>query len=127
MTSDLDLLVTRAQAAGVQRVYKINAVPPDTTPAVAEAYMVLSLDTGVPTQRRKSGDTASKTRRLSVQCFGTSDDAVKDMALRADAAFYDQTLTELTGSPFSVRELSTGPYRDPDITGLLTILHVYRF
>lgn len=123
--SDLDLLMGRA--TGITRRYKINAVPADSTPTTAEAYAVFGLDMGGPVNRRTSGDAPSRTRRLTVQLFGKSYDAVLDMATQADAAFYDQTLTELAGAPFSTREISTGPYRDPDIAGLLNILHVYRF
>ena len=122
--SDLDLLVARLSAAGVQRVYKVNEVPAVSQGA---AYAVLTPDFGQRTTSRVSGDSPDRVKRLSVQANGPTYEAVADITARADAAFYDQTLTELDGQPFSVRELSVGPIRDPDAGASLYALHTYRF
>lgn len=120
--SDLDLLVTRMTTAGASRVYKVGAVP--ASPILP--YIVLSLDTGTPLGTRVSGHSPSARRRLTVQMFGKSYDAVMAMAGFADEAFKDVTLSELTAAPFSVRELQTQVMRDPDGEVLLYVLHTYR-
>lgn len=122
--SDLDLLVARAQAAGITRAYKLNEVPAQ---GAGSAYAVLGLDSGAPSGQRVGGASPSSVRRLTVQCFGTSMAALEDIWRRADAAFKDQHLTELDDDPMSVRELQTTPTRDPDTGGVLYILHTYRF
>ena len=121
--SDLDTLVARATTAGAPRVYKIGGVPD----APAYPYMVLGLDTGTPSGRRTSGHSPSMRYRVTAQMFSRTWEAVKAMADYADAAFKDQPLPEFPGSPFSVRELSTPPVRDPDDQGVLYALHTYRF
>lgn len=122
--SDLSLLVARLSAAGVNRVYKVNEVP-----AVAQsaAYAVLGLDFGQRTSTRASGDSSGLTKRLTVQVNGPTWDAVADITARADTAFFDQTLTEISGAPFCVRELTVGPIRDPDAGTGLYALHTYRY
>jgi hypothetical protein len=121
--SDLDTLITRVKTVGgMTRAYKLGAVPG----APATPYAVLSLDTGAPMGARVGGQEG-KLYRLAVQCFGTTDDAVRDMADRADTAFRSKTLTELPGTPFSRREIAATMVRDPDAGGLLGLIHTYKF
>lgn len=122
MTTDLDRHVTRLTTAGVARAYKLGSVP--TSPDYP--YAVLSLDTG--TARGRTAElSAGRMFNLAVQCFGRTDDAVRDLARLADVAFEGVALTDVTGSPVSTREIGTIPYRDPDDQGVLNVLHTYRY
>ena len=121
----LDLLLARAKAkpgASILRAYKFGDVP--ALPVAP--YVVLSLDTGAPSTYSLDGSSDSMVR-LTVQCFGGSYDAVKDMARRADIAFRDVVLTEIPGSPMCNREMQTPVVDDPDGEGLLYVLHTYRY
>lgn len=120
--SALDLLIDRAVAAGVLRVYKLGAVPQSP----AYPYAVVSLGSPDSVGRMLCGDGWTD-RRLVVQMFGRSLDSVEELATFMDDAFEDVPLTELPDSPFSWRELSTPPYRDPDTGGVLSAVHTYRF
>ena len=122
--SDLDLLVARATTAGIHRVYKLGEVP---AVPVGASYAVLAVDPGQRAGTRVSGDSPGLTRRITAQLFASTDDGIQDLVARADAAFYDQTLTEFDDDPFCIRELAVGPIRDPDGGSLLYILHTYRF
>lgn len=122
--TDLDLLVTRMKSTGAQRVFKVNAVPPTDT---GNAYAVLGLDTGLANRRRVTGNASTDTHTLTVQCFSPSEAGVMDMARYADLAFNEQALTEFDDDPFCWRSLTVGPIRDPDVGGLLYVLHTYRY
>ena len=122
MTTDLDRHVARLTTAGVSRAYKLGAVPDSP----AYPYAVLSLDTGRP--RARTADlNASLSFEIAVQCFGRTEDAVRDIAGLADAAFDGAALDDITGAPVAARELNTRPYRDPDDQGVLNVLHTYRY
>lgn len=120
--SIVDDLVGLAVAAGVTRAYPINGVPAGPT----YPYVVIGADTGTPMNRRLGGGTDRKPRRFTVQIFGKTEDAVLDIADKADAAFEDKVLGTLAGDPFSMREMQTPIVRDPDATGVLNILHTYK-
>lgn len=122
MTTDLDHHVTKLTTAGVDRAYKLGSVPESP----AYPYAVLSLDAGRPNARGLDME-AGKVYELAVQCFGRTQDAVRDVARLADDAFDGEALTDITGSPVAVRELATRPFRDPDDQGVLNILHVYHY
>jgi len=117
----LDDLVAIAKAAGALRVYAEGSVP--ASPAYP--YMVMSVDTGTPGIRRTGGGTTRHDRRMTVKVFGRTDDAVLDYARLADLAFEDKVLA-LPGKPFSIREMQTPIYRDPDDNGVLDLLHTYK-
>lgn len=121
--SDLDTLLARMTSAGALRVYKIGAVP--ASPATP--YAVLSLDAGNLRGTRADGRSLTRARRLAVQVFGPSIDSVLHIAGLADAAFSDVVLTDIDGDPYSVREVASPVYRDPDGEGLLALTHTYRF
>lgn len=122
--SELSLLVDRMKSAGALRVYELNQVPA-VDPKLA--HTVLGLDSGTFVNRRIGGGTDSRARRITAQCFGPTWEAVTAQAEFADQAFEDATLTELDGDPYCIRELSTPPTRDPDLGGVLYILHTYRY
>lgn len=120
--SVLDDVVTVIKAAGMQRAYSIGSVPASPT----YPYAVVGVDTGTPGLRRAGGGATKKDRRVTVQLFGRSDDAVLDYARLADLALEDKVIGALPGRPFSYRELQTPIYRDPDDQGVLNILHTYK-
>lgn len=109
-------LVTAVTSAGATRSYKLGAVPASPT----YPYAVVGLSTPDKIARGADG-RAADLNRFTVQFFSHTLDAVLDLA----------TTTDLDGSFFSgalvTRELTTQPYRDPDDSGVLTILHTYRF
>ena len=97
------------------RVYKLGSVP--SSPPYP--YAVVGL--GTPDKIARTGDgTAADLARFTVQFFGRTLDAVLDIATKADldGTFIDGRLC--------VRELTTSPYRDPDDSGVLAILHTYQ-
>ena len=120
--SDLDDLMQLAVDAGISRAYEVNKVP--TTRSWP--YAVFSLSSPNDLGRTLDG-SAWTDRRLVVQMFGKSHDSVTATADKADAAFKDQCLTDFPDEPFCWREIATGPYRDPDDSGVLSIVHTYRF
>ena len=120
--SALDDLVALATAAGAARAYAEGSVPPNA----AYPYMVLSMDTGTAGIRRVGGGATRKSYRMTVKMFGRSDDSVLAYADLADAAFEDKVLGTLPGRPFSIREMQTPIYRDPDDHGVLDLLHTYK-
>jgi hypothetical protein len=120
--SDLGLLVTRLTNAGVHRVYELNKVP--SSPGYP--YAVLGLDSGTP-NGRTADSKAGKVHLFTVQLFGRDEDGLLDLAEMADTAFDGVAITELDDDPVAIRELSTSPYRDPDDSGVLNILHTYRY
>jgi len=109
-------------AGGVQRAYKVGAVPKKPQ----SPYCVVLLDSGTPSTY--SNDARSDSLRMvSVQHFGTNEAEVSDMQRRSDLAFRDVPLTYLPHSPMSNRILGTPVVRDPDGEGLLYALHTYRY
>ena len=120
--SDLDHLIARLKAAGVERVYKFGAVP--TGPGYP--YAVVSPAFGAPTVRTLDG-AGKPMGRFTVQLFGRSIDPLVDTSADAFAAFDGVELSEFDGAPVAWQELSTPPYRDPDTAGVLDITHTYRF
>jgi len=122
MTTDLDRHLTRLTTAGVSRAYKMGSVPASPT----YPYAVLTLDAGTP-NGRTADMHAGRIHRLSVQHFGRTQDAVLDLARLSDAAFEGVCLDDIDGDPVATRELTTGPYRDPDDQGVLDVLHTYRY
>lgn len=122
MTTDLDRHVTRLTAAGVSRAYKLGSVPS----GAAYPYAVLTLDSGTP-NARGADMHAGSIHRLTVQMFGRTQDAVLDLARLTDQAFDGVGLDDVTGTPVATRDLTTGPYRDPDDQGVLDVVHSYRY
>lgn len=120
--STLDDLVALAVAAGAARAYAEGDVPPKP----GYPYMVLSMDTGKAGRRRLGGGGGLKARRVTVKMFGRTDDSVLAYADLADAAFEDKVLGTLPGRPFSIREMQSPIYRDPDDDGVLDLLHTYK-
>lgn len=121
--SDLDALIARLEAAGIQRAHKIDTVPPRPQ----FPYVVVSLDSGQPMNYTAAGVTTHLLRRISVQLVGRTWESVADMARLADVALREVALTEFDGAPFTRRELATDVRRDDDAGGLLYALHTYQF
>lgn len=114
--TNVDALVARVTATGVQRVYKLNKVPASPT----YPYAVVGLGSPDKVSRTADGQ-ATDVERCTVQFFGRDVDGVLDIASKADldGDFIDGRLC--------TREIGTDPYRDPDDRGVLAILHTYRF
>lgn len=120
--TDLDLLVSRANAAGVLRAYKFGAVP--TSPSYP--YAVLSLAPGAPQVRTLDG-TGKRIGRFTVQMFSRTAEMLLELDSDVFAAFDAVELSEFDGDPVCWQEIATPPYRDPDTAGVLDITHTYRF
>lgn len=116
----LDTLQAALVAGGVARAYKLGAVP--ATPEYP--YAVVSNAPGAPQVRRLSG-SGDPTGRFTVQHFGRSAESVDALAAKTFATFEGKQLA-LTGSPVAWQEIATAPYRDPDVQGVLDVLHTYR-
>lgn len=114
MTTLADL-TSALTTAGVTRVYKLNAVPASPT----YPYAVVGLGSPDKIARTTNGDAAD-LYRATVQFFGHTHDSVLALATTGDldGTYIDGYLVE--------RELGTPPYRDPDDSGVLSILHTYR-
>ena len=119
--SDLDNLVTRAQAA-TMRAYKLGSVP--VKPEYP--YAVLALSRLAPDVRTLDG-SGNTAHRFTVQIFGRTSDALEDIADKMLAAFDAASLTEFDGDPQCRAEVTTPPYRDPDDRGVLAVTQTYRF
>lgn len=115
MTSLSDL-VSGIQSAGVVRVYKLGEVP--ASPGYPYAVVGLASPDKIA---RTSDGLATNLDRFTVQFFGRDIDGVLDIAAKADrdGKFIDGRLC--------TREISTSPYRDPDDSGVLAVLHTYQF
>lgn len=121
--SDLSTLVGLAEDAGVLRAYKVNEVPANPP----GDYIVLALDAGNRKSTRTDGRSPGRTKGFSVQINAKTSDGIDALTTKVEAAFYDQNLTGITGSPFCWRALQVGPMRDPDGGGWLYALHTYRY
>lgn len=111
--ADLTALVT---SRDVPRTYKLGSVPAGPV----YPYAVVGLGTPEKIARGADGQAAN-LNQFTVQFFGRTLDAVLDVATKADldGVFIDGRLCE--------RILSTNPYRDPDDSGVLAVLHTYQF
>lgn len=118
----LEDLIDLTEAAEIPRVYELGKVP--TT--IVYPYAAVSLSSPNDLGRMLDGSTWTDYRFV-VQMFGRTQDAVLALAKKFDAIFKDEILPSLPGEPLSWREISTGPYRDPDAQGVLSIVHTYRF
>lgn len=109
-------LVTAVTNAGVTRAYKLGAVP--ASPAYPYAVVGFSAPDKIA---RSANGQATELNRFTVQFFGRTLDAVLDLGTNADLD------GDFINGALITRELTTPPYRDPDDSGVLTILHTYRF
>lgn len=123
MSGLLDLAIARYTAAGAQRVYEPNDVPAGS----GYPYAVVSVDTGRGVNRRSGGAASRKVRSITVEIHARSEDAALDYADMADAAFEDKVLAEFPDKPFSIRDVASSLYRDPDDDGVLRLVHIYQF
>lgn len=115
-------LRNRLVGAGIQRAYELGKVP--AIPAAP--YVVISVGSGTPETYSLAGG-ANQRYSLTVQVFGSSLDAVRDLCARADVALHMAYLDEVPGEPECRRTLATQPRRDPDGESLLYVLHVYQY
>lgn len=117
----LDYLTARADAASIERVYPLGSVPKKPE----YPYSVVSL--GSPEDQGRTLDGGTWTdRRFVVQMFARTHAGLSDLAELWDDALKDRNLLDLDGEPFCWREIATPPYRDPDDSGVLSIVHTYR-
>lgn len=120
--SDLDALVTAAQAGGIARVYKVGSVParPDYP------YAVASSAPGEPQVRTLDG-SGLRAGRFVMQFFGRTAESVSALADAAFTTFDGREIAGLLDSPVAWQELASPIFRDPDDDGVLDITHTYRF
>lgn len=120
----IDELIDMLESAGVDRVYKLNEVPPKPQ----RPYAVLSHAPAAPQVRTLdgSGDPAG---RFTVQHFGKTADSIDlDGGISGlTFAAFDGKELPLPGEPVAWQEIATSPYRDPDEQGVLNVLHTYRY
>lgn len=120
--SDIDFLIDRAHDGGIDRVYKVGAVPPKP----GYPYAVIASARMAPDTRTLDG-SGNRPVRFSAQMFGRSADSLEDLADLMLATFDATHLDEFDGEPQCRVEVTTPPYRDSDDSGVLNITHTYTF
>ena len=119
--SDLDALVAHLEAGGVERVYKLGAVPQKPT----YPYAVVSTAPVPPSVRTVDG-SGDQGGRLVVQIFGRTTDSMTPIVGDTFAAVDGRPLP-LTDAPVAWQEAASNVYRDPDDYGVLTATHTFRY
>lgn len=119
MTATTDLAALVAALPG--RNYKLGAVPASPT----HPYRVVSLAPDAPQARNLAGP-GKPAGRFTVQHFGRSVESVLETADDTFATFDGKALP-LPGEPVAWQEIASSPYRDPDTSGVLDVLHTYRY
>lgn len=118
--SDLDVIKTALETAGVQRVYKINEVGDKAYP-----YAVLSPAPGAPQVRTLDG-SGNMVGRFVIQFFSRTEGTLTDSANIAIATFDGHVIPGLPGEPVAWLEINSSVYRDPDTQGVLNVTQTYR-
>lgn len=103
------------------RTYKLGAVPAGPT----YPYRVVSLAPDAPQTRNLAGP-GKPSGRFTVQHFGRSVESVLETAADTFDTFDGKPLP-LPGDPVAWQEIASSPYRDPDTSGVLDVLHTYRY
>lgn len=114
VTSDL---VTQA-GGDASRVYAMGKVPSAPT----YPYRVVGYAPDAPVQRTTNG-AGDPVQRFVVQHFGRSVDSVEAAAAATFATFDGKRV----GGDVCTQETASPITRDPDDSGVLSIVHTYRF
>lgn len=120
MMTPIEALIDLTVPAEID-VYELGKVPAKPS----YPYAAVSLSSPNTLGRTLDG-SAWTDLRFVVQMFGRTQASVLDLAAKFDAIFEGQVLTDFPDAPMSWREIGTGPYRDPDSGGVLSIVHTYR-
>lgn len=117
----LEVLIDLTESAEIPRVYELGKVP------ASPVYPYAAVSLSSPNALGRTLDGSAWTDlRFVVQMFGRSQGSVIALAEKFDAIFDGQILADFPDEPMSWREIGTGPYRDPDSGGVLSIVHTYR-
>ena len=115
-------LVTRLQAAGITRLYRINTVPASPT----YPYAVLTT-TGETPQVRTLDGSGDLGDRVTLQFFSRTEGAVNALADIAFGELDGKPLPEVADSPVGELQVTSGIFRDPDDYGVLARTDTYRY